>query len=60
MKELLGFTVVAVIMYLTFAFAQASFNIAEWTEGARGNCAFYGFVLGAFMAFVVSVFKEIK
>lgn len=58
MKELLGFIVGFVLIYLLFAFGQASFNIAEWADRTRQDCAFFGFLSGVLSALGVSAFKD--
>lgn len=60
MKELLGFIIGFVLMYLTFAFGQASFNVADWAESVRHTASVYAFIFGCVAAFLVCLFKEDK
>ena len=39
-----------ILFYLTGCFIQASFNIAEWTEGLRFGIATLGVVISGFIA----------
>lgn len=52
MKIALAFIIGFGIVYLTFAFGCADFNIKNWSGGARIFCASFGFFAGFTLAYI--------
>ena len=57
MKKGISFIIGFGIMYLTFAFGCADFNIKNWSLEARLFCASFGFFAG-FIAAYIQYFNE--
>ena len=49
------FLVIFGIAYCAFSFYYLDFNLANWSEEARGVTTLFGIVLGAVMGVVISI-----
>lgn len=52
---LIVFLVIFGIAYGAFSFYYLDFNLANWSEEARGVTTLFGIVLGAVMGVVISI-----